>query len=54
MNYIDIIIGIVLIVSAISGFRKGLIVEVASLAALILGIWGAIHFSGIRLSSRSL
>jgi membrane protein required for colicin V production len=47
MNYIDIIIGIVLIVSAISGFRKGLIVEVASLAALILGIWGAIHFSGI-------
>jgi membrane protein required for colicin V production len=47
MNYIDIIIGILLIVSAIVGFRKGLVVEVASLAALILGIWGAIHFSGI-------
>jgi len=33
--------------SAINGFRKGLIVELASLAALILGIWGAIEFSDI-------
>ena len=40
MNYIDIVL-------AISGFRKGLIVELASLAALILGIWGAIEFSYI-------
>lgn len=47
MNYIDIIIGILLILSAIGGFKRGLVVEVASLAALILGIWGAIHFSGI-------
>lgn len=47
MNYIDIILGLLLIFSAIGGFKKGLVTEVASLAALILGIWGAIHFSGI-------
>ncbi len=47
MNYIDIVLGILLILSAIGGFKKGLIVELASLAALILGIWGAIEFSYI-------
>lgn len=47
MNYIDIVLGILLILAAISGFRKGFIAEVASLAALILGIWGAIKFSYI-------
>ncbi len=45
MNYIDLILGIVLIIGAIQGFRKGFIVELASLAALVLGIWGAIKFS---------
>lgn len=45
MNYIDIILGILLVLAAINGFRKGLIVELASLAALVLGIWGAIKFS---------
>ncbi len=47
MNYIDIILGLLLIFSIIGGFKKGLVAEVATLAALILGIWGAIHFSGI-------
>jgi membrane protein required for colicin V production len=47
MNYIDIILGLILIFSAIGGYKNGLIAEVASLAALILGIWGAIHFSDI-------
>jgi membrane protein required for colicin V production len=47
MNYVDIIIGLVLLFAAIGGFRKGLISELASLAALILGIWGAIEFSYI-------
>jgi membrane protein required for colicin V production len=47
MSYIDIILGLLLIFAAISGFRKGLIVELVSLAALILGIWGAIEFSGV-------
>jgi membrane protein required for colicin V production len=45
MNYIDIILGILIILSAIGGFKNGLITELASLAALILGIWGAIQFS---------
>lgn len=47
MNYIDIVLGILLILAAIGGFKKGLVAEVASLAALILGIWGAIKFSYI-------
>lgn len=47
MNYIDIVLGILLLFAAINGFRKGLISELASLAALILGIWGAIEFSDI-------
>lgn len=47
MNYIDIIILILLLLSAISGFKKGLVSELASLAALILGIWGAFEFSDI-------
>ncbi|HPR33660.1 MAG TPA: CvpA family protein [Prolixibacteraceae bacterium] len=45
MNYIDIIIILLLIFSAIGGISKGLIYEVASLLALILGVWGAIKFS---------
>ena len=47
MNYIDIIIGLLLLFAAIGGYRKGLISEIISLAALILGIWGAINFSYI-------
>ncbi|MGD9931171.1 MAG: CvpA family protein [Mangrovibacterium sp.] len=45
MNYIDIILGILLVIAAFRGFSKGFIVELASLAALVLGVWGAIHFS---------
>lgn len=45
MNYIDLVLGILLIIAAIQGFRKGFIIEFASLAALILGIWGGIKFS---------
>jgi len=45
MNYIDLVLAIILIIAAVQGFRKGFIVELASLAALVLGIWGAIKFS---------
>ena len=45
MNFIDAIIIIVLAFAVIKGFINGLVKEVASLAALILGIWGAIKFS---------
>ncbi len=47
MNYIDIVLALILVLSGISGFRRGLIAELASLAALILGIWGAIEFSDV-------
>ncbi|MBN2635972.1 MAG: CvpA family protein [Prolixibacteraceae bacterium] len=47
MNYIDIVLIILLVVAAISGFKNGLIAEVISLAALVLGIWGAIEFSSV-------
>ena len=45
MNWIDAVILIILILAAIRGFINGLVKEVASLAALVLGIWGAIKFS---------
>ena len=45
MNYIDVIIIIILVISMVTGFINGLVKEVASLAALVLGIWGAIRFS---------
>jgi len=45
MNWIDLIIVVLLILSIIGGFTNGLVKEVASLAGLILGIWGAIKFS---------
>jgi membrane protein required for colicin V production len=45
MNWIDLVIVILLGLSVISGFTNGFVKEVASLAALILGIWGAIKFS---------
>ncbi len=45
MNYIDLVFSLILIVAAIQGFRKGFIIELASLAALLLGIWGGIIFS---------
>jgi membrane protein required for colicin V production len=45
MNWIDAVIVVILILSLVTGFTNGLVKEVASLAALILGIWGAIRFS---------
>jgi membrane protein required for colicin V production len=45
MNILDILIGIPLIYAIYKGFTKGFIYEVASLIALILGVYGAIHFS---------
>lgn len=44
MNIIDIILLVPLIIGAVTGFRKGFIMEVVSLLALILAIIGAFHF----------
>jgi membrane protein required for colicin V production len=45
MAVIDIILGALILFGCIRGFMKGLFVEVASLAALVAGVYGAIHFS---------
>jgi len=45
MAIFDIIIAVILIFGFIRGLMKGLFVEVASLVALIGGVYGAIHFS---------
>lgn len=45
MNYLDIIIGIILILFAIVGLRNGIIREAFSLAAFIGGIYGAMRLS---------
>lgn len=45
ITYLDIILIIPLLWFAWKGFSKGFIIELASLAALILGIYAASHFS---------
>ncbi len=45
MSTIDIVLGALILFGMIRGFMKGLFVEVASLTALIAGVYGAIHFS---------
>lgn len=45
MNWLDIVILCIIILLIINGIRKGFILSLATLVALILGIWAAIHFS---------
>lgn len=45
MGVLDIVLTVLILFGLIRGFMKGLFVEVASLLALVLGIYGAIHFS---------
>lgn len=45
MNYLDIVIAVVLFLFGFRGFRKGLIIEIVTLLALGVGIYGAMHFS---------
>lgn len=47
MSLLDIILGILLLLGLWKGFNNGLLIEVASIVALIAGIYGAIHFSYI-------
>jgi len=46
MNYFDIIFAVPLLWGAYKGFTKGLIVSIASMLALLVGVYGAIRFSG--------
>ena len=45
MSVIDIIIGALILYGVVKGLFKGLFVEVTSLLALLVGVYGAVHFS---------
>jgi membrane protein required for colicin V production len=45
MNYLDILITIPVIIGAWKGFKKGFIIEIFTLMALLIGIYAGIHFS---------
>ena len=45
MGVLDIILGGLILFGVVRGFMKGLFVEIASIVALIAGVYGAIHFS---------
>jgi len=42
---VDAVLGIWLVLAMFNGFRKGLIIKVASIVALVLGIYAGFHFS---------
>ncbi len=46
MNALDFILIVPLLFMAYRGYSKGLIISLATLAALVLGIWAGIRFSG--------
>jgi len=45
VNFLDIILGLFLAYGLYKGLKNGLFVEIASLAAIIIGLYGAIKFS---------
>jgi len=47
MGTLDIILAAIILFGFVRGFMKGFFVEVTSLVALALGLYGAIHFSYI-------
>ena len=47
MNYYDILAGIVLLLAAYKGFKRGLVFELISIAGLIIAIYFAFKFSDI-------
>lgn len=51
MNYLDIIIGLILLLFAYKGLKNGLIVEAFSLAAFIIGVYGAMYLSDVTAKS---
>jgi len=44
-NFVDIILGIILLYAIFKGFRNGFFVELASLVSLLLGVYLSIEFS---------
>ena len=50
MSVLDIALLVLLILGLVRGFSRGFFVEVASLVALIAGVYGAFHFSDFAAS----
>ncbi|WP_166959495.1 CvpA family protein [Yeosuana marina] len=50
MSVLDIALLVLLILGLVRGFSRGFFVEVASLIALIAGVYGAFHFSNFAAS----
>lgn len=45
MNYLDIVLVLPLIIGGWRGFKKGFIIEIFTLLALLVGLYAGIHFS---------
>lgn len=54
MNSLDIVLTICLIPAIVSGIRKGFIVQVTSIIAVVLGVWLSYEFSGMLSEKISL
>ncbi len=50
MNYVDIFIVCLILLGFYRGFSKGLIIELSSFLAIVLGVYGSIKFSEITLN----
>ena len=47
MNWIDLIIGLLLVYAFYNGFKNGLILELTALLALVLGVFAAYYYADI-------
>ncbi len=47
VNFVDIVLGLLLLYGLFKGVKNGLVVEIASILALVAGLYGTIHFSYI-------
>ncbi|MCK9218809.1 MAG: CvpA family protein [Bacteroidales bacterium] len=45
MNFFDFVLLVLILLFIVHGYRKGIIISLAGIAALILGIYAAVHFS---------
>tara|TARA_B100000768_G_C11282511_1_gene379490 strand:- start:360 stop:881 length:522 start_codon:yes stop_codon:yes gene_type:complete len=47
MNYLDVFIACLMVFGFIRGFAKGLVLELSSIIALVLGVYGSLKFSDL-------
>ncbi len=47
MNYIDIVISLILVFAIFDGLRKGIVVQLCSIAAILLGVWLASRYATV-------